>query len=102
MSKKEIQEKELKNVMAKDIGNKNPVFSPEHISELHALFSIYADPRQRRGDVRDLLITASTLGLDQKFELVFRVLQDLYDQTNGAPLDFEQFLKELTARIVNH
>ena len=92
-SKKEAQEKELKAVLAKDIGNKNPVFSPDHISELHALFSIYADPRQRRTDVRDMLITASTLGLDHKYEFVFRVLQDVYDQTNGAPLDFETFLK---------
>lgn len=100
MSKREIQEKELKAVLAKDVATKNPVFSPEHITELHALFSIYADPRQRRADVRDMMITASTLGLDAKYELVFRVLQELYDTTNGAPLDFEQFLRELTNRIV--
>lgn len=100
MSKKEIQEKELKAVLAKDIATKNPVFSPEHITELHALFSLYADPRQRRADVRDLLVTASTLGLDTKYEFVFRVLQDIQDGTHGAPLDFEQFLRELTQRVV--
>lgn len=99
-SKKEIEQKELKTVLGKDIATKNPVFSPDHITELHALFSIYADPRQRRADVRDMLITAGTLGLDAKYEFVFRVLQELYDTTNGAPLDFEQFLKELTARVV--
>jgi Ca2+-binding EF-hand superfamily protein len=76
------------------------VLSPEHITELHALFSLYADPRQRRADVRDLLVTASTLGLDTKYEFVFRLLQDLYDGTQGAPLDFEQFLKEITTRLV--
>ena len=32
MSKREIQEKELKNVLSKDIGAKNPVFATEHIS----------------------------------------------------------------------
>ena len=92
-SKKDIQEKELKAVLSKDIGSKNPVFSTEHITELHALFSLYADPRQRRADVRDFLLTASTLGLDHKYEFVFRLLQDIQDSTHGAPLDFEQFLK---------
>ena len=101
MSKREIQDKELKTVLGKDIATKNPVFSTEHITELHALFSLYADPRQRRADVRDLLMTASTLGLDTKYELVFRLIQEIYDGTNGAPLDFEQFLKEITNRVVH-
>ena len=100
MSKREIQEKELKAVLAKDVSTKNPVFSPDHITELHALFSLYADPRQRRADIRDVLMTASTLGLDHKYEFVFRLLSEVHDSTHGAPLDFEQFLKELTARIV--
>ena len=76
------------------------MLSPEHIEELHALFCLYADPRQRRADTRDLLITASTLGLDTKYEFVFRLLQDVYDGTNGAALDFESFLKEITQRLV--
>jgi len=101
MSKKDIQQKELTSILAKDIGAKNAIFSPEAISELHALFSLYADPRQRRADVRDILMTASTLGLDQKYEFVFRVLQEIHDATNGSALDFEGFLKELTAKIVD-
>lgn len=100
MSKREAEQKELKAVLAKDIGAKNPVFSTDSIQELHALFSLYADPRQRRADVRELLITASTLGLDHKYEFVFRLLQEINDGTHGNALDFEQFLKELTARIV--
>jgi len=32
MSKKEIQDKELKSVMAKDIGAKNAIFSPDAIA----------------------------------------------------------------------
>lgn len=102
MSKKDIQEKELKAVLAKDIGSKNAVFSPDGIAELHALFSLYADPRQRRADVRDFLMTASTLGLDQKYEFVFRLLQEIQDSTHGAALDFEGFLKELTNKIVHN
>ena len=93
MSKREIQEKELKAVLTKDVSTKNPVFSPEHITELHALFSLYADPRQRRADIRDVLMTASTLGLDSKYEFVFRLLSEIHGSTNGAALDFEQFLK---------
>lgn len=100
MSKKEIEAKELNAVLGKDIATKNPVLSPEHISELHALFSLYADPRQRRADCRDLLQTAQTLGLDSKYELVFRLLNDINDGTQGAALDFERFLKELTQRLV--
>lgn len=100
MSKKELQEKDLKAVLAKDIGSKNAIFTPDSIAELHALFSLYADPRQRRADIRDLLMTANTLGLDQKYEFVFRVLHDIHDSTNGQALDFEGFLRELTNRIV--
>jgi len=93
MSKREIQEKELKTILGKDVATKNPVFSPDHITELHALFSLYADPRQRRADIRDILMTAGTLGLDTKYEFVFRLLHEVHDGTKGAPLDFEQFLK---------
>jgi len=100
MSKREIEDKELKGVLSKDISTKNPVLSPEHIAELHALFSLYVDPRQRKADCRDLLQTASTLGLDSKYELVFRLISDINDSTQGTALDFERFLKELTTRLV--
>jgi Ca2+-binding EF-hand superfamily protein len=100
MSKRELQEKDLKTILAKDIGAKNPSFSADHIADLHAVFSLYADPRQRRADVRDILLTASTLGLDAKYEFVFRLIHEIHDQTGGNALDFEGFLKELTTRIV--
>lgn len=100
MSKREIENKELKAVLAKDITTKNPIFSPEHITEFHALFSLYCDPRQRRADCRDLLQTAQTLGLDKKYEIVFKLIMDINDSTGGAPLDFEGFVKELTNRLV--
>lgn len=75
LSKKQVQEKDLQAVLSKDIGSKNPVFSTDFISDLHAMFSLYADPRQRRADIRDILMTAKTLGLDSKFELVCRALE---------------------------
>lgn len=101
MSKREIEEKELKTVLGKDVGAKNPVFSPETIGELHALFCLYADPRQRRADTRECLMTAQTLGLDTKYEFVFRLLDDINHSSGGAALNFEEFLKELTQRIVS-
>jgi len=64
----------LAAVLSKDIGAKNPIFSTQHIEELHSLFALDADPRQRRADVKDLLMTAKTLGLDERYDIVFRVL----------------------------
>ena len=101
MSLREKEAAELKAVLAKDITTKNPIFSPEHITEFHALFSLYADPRMRRADCRDLLQTAQTLGLDKKYEIVFKLITDINDSTGGAPLDFEGFVKELTNRLVS-
>ncbi len=98
MSKKEIQAKDLQAVLGKEICTKNPIFTPDSIAEIHALFSLYADPRQRRVDVKDLLMTARTLGLDKTYDIVFRVLAEVSD--SGDALNFEEFLKALTARIV--
>ena len=79
--------KDLKDVLSKEIGAKNPIFSTQHIEELHSLFSLYSDPRQRRVNVKDMLMTAKTLGLDEKYDIVFRVLHDVAE--NGTALNFE-------------
>jgi hypothetical protein len=60
---------------------------------------LYADPRQRRADIKDILMTAKTLGLDEKYDIVFRLLVEV-SETSGDSLNFEEFLKVLTARIV--
>ena len=99
MSRKETQKKDLDAIMSKDIGKKNPIFTADSIAELHAMFSLYADPRQRRADIRDILMTAKTLGLD-RYELVTRIIEEIGDAYGGDPLDFETFLRELTTRIV--
>jgi hypothetical protein len=77
MSRKQIEEKDLQAVLSKDIASKNPIFSNQHITELHALFSLYADPRQRRTDIKDIVLTAKSLGLDEKYDVVFRILVEL-------------------------
>lgn len=88
MSRREILDKDLQAVLQKDVATKNPIFSPEHIVELHTLFSLYADPRQRRVDIKDIIMTAKTLGLDEKYDIVFRVLVEL-SETSGDAVNFE-------------
>lgn len=99
MSRKEIEAKDLQAVLSKDIGAKNPIFSNQHIVELHSLFSLYADPRQRRADIKDLIMSAKTLGLDGIYDIVFRVLVEVAEGSSDA-VSFEDFLKALTARVV--
>lgn len=41
------------------------------------MFLLYADPRQRRAEIKDLLLTATTLGLDSQYELVYRVFVEI-------------------------
>lgn len=101
LSKKEQQEKDLKVIMVKEIGAKNPIFSPDHIAELYSMFSLYADPRQRRVDINDILMTAKSLGLDRKNELVYNALLSMAVDAGNHALDFETFLRELTAKIVS-
>ena len=101
LSKKEAQDKELKAILSKDIGANNPIFSPGHLSELYQVFSLYQDPRQRRTDIRDIILTASTLGLDTRFEIAFKLLEDINEASNGNALDFEGFVRALTEKIVN-
>ena len=86
--------------MAKPIGAKNPIFDQKFIVELHSMFSLYADPRQRRAEMRDLLLTASTLGLDKKYELVYRAITEIDEANHSNALDFEGFITELTKKIV--
>jgi hypothetical protein len=99
MSRKEIQAKDLQAVLQKDIATKNPIFANDSVTELHSLFSLYADPRQRRVDIKDILMTAKTLGLDERYDIVFRVLVEV-SESSGDALNFEEFLKAITARIV--
>ena len=88
MSRREVQAKDLQTVLQKEVATKNPIFTAEHITELHNLFSLYADPRQRRVDVRDILMSAKNLGLDEKYDIVFRTLQEVAE-SSGDAVNFE-------------
>lgn len=100
MSRKEQFEKEKKAFLLKDVVTKNPIFVGDQIDELYNLFFLYADPRTKRADVRDILMTAKTLGLDQKYSLVYRAIEEVADSAIGSDIDIETFIKELTNRIV--
>lgn len=52
------------------------------------MFKLYADPRYNRADIRDILMTAKTLGLDSKHELVFRALEEICESVGSDALDF--------------
>jgi hypothetical protein len=45
----------------------NPIFTNDHILEFYDLFHLYADPRTHKVDLRDVLTTARTLGLHQRY-----------------------------------
>lgn len=99
-SRKEALDKEKAVVLSKDYATKNPILALEHVEELFNLFALYMDPRNKKTDVRDILMTAKTLGLDQKYQLVFRALEEVADGRHGDPIDFETFIKDLTAKMV--
>lgn len=42
--------------------------------------------------MRDILLTAATLGLDAKYELVYRAITEIDEANHGNALDFEGFL----------
>lgn len=99
-SRKEALEKEKKVLFGKDFVTKNPVLAVDHIEELFHLFNLYADARTKRVDARDILVTARTLGLNEKYAFVFKALEEVTEGEQGTDLDFETFVKELTAKIV--
>lgn len=100
MSRKEQLEKEKNAILSKDVATKNPIFEAGQITELFNMFSLYADPRNKKTDIRDVLVTARTLGLHEKYHLVFNALEQIADARKGDPIDFETFLKDLTAKLV--
>ena len=47
------------------------------------------------------MTTAKTLGLDKRYSLIFKVLEDLHTQYNEDEIDFETFVRELTEKMVS-
>jgi Ca2+-binding EF-hand superfamily protein len=91
----------LKAALGLEIVLKNPIFSSEHIEELFNMFYLYAEPRTSKADIRDVLVTARALGLDKKYELVFRAIEEVSEVHHGDKISFESFIKDLTRIIVS-
>lgn len=77
----------------------HPIFSYDHIGEFYEMFILYADPRTKKADVRDILVTAKTLGLTDKFPIIGHALDDLAASYDDV-VDFEKFIADLTAKLV--
>ena len=74
MTRKDQIARDKEALMKKEVVTKNPIFTFDHISEFYDLFILYADFRTKRADIRDVLTTARTLGLNSKYLIVFRAL----------------------------
>jgi len=101
LTRKDQLERDKKAVFAKDIVTKNPIFSQQHIDEFYELFVLYADNRTRRADVKDIVSTAKTLGMDNKYKIIYDALVTLSNSVEDEPIDFETFITQLTAIMGN-
>ncbi len=48
-----------------------------------------------------MLTTARTLGLNTKYVIVYRALEEISEAYAGEPVDFELFIKDLTKKLGN-
>ena len=79
----------------------NPTFTNDHILDFHTLFVLYANPYTKKIDIRDVISTAKTLGLEKRFKMIFKVLMDLSESYNDVNVDFETFIRDLTDKMVS-
>lgn len=76
--------------------------------EFYDLFSLYSNRNTEKTDFADILSTAKTLGLDEKYAMVFRLLteiqsenqQEASEQNIPESVDFPTFLLQLSHKLV--
>ncbi|CAK65330.1 unnamed protein product (macronuclear) [Paramecium tetraurelia] len=98
MSRRDQIEKDKQALLAKPWVKNHPIFTYDHIAEFYEMFVLYAEPRTKKADVRDILVTAKTLGLTDKFPIIAHALDDLASSYDDA-VDFETFISDLTAKL---
>lgn len=64
------------------------------------MFKLLADYRTNKIYLSEILQTAQTLGIHEKYKIVYRCLERFQEDIGDEPIDFETFVKELTQRIV--
>ena len=87
LSRKDQLKKDRDALWVKPIVTKNPVFTQQHIEEFFEMFNLYIDARTRQADLKDIVNTARTLGLDSKYQIIYGALVDLANE-NEFPLNF--------------
>ncbi len=80
----------------------NIVFTNEHISDFYDMFKLLADYRSNKIYLSEVLQTAQTLGVHEKYKIVYKCLERFQEEIGDEPIDFETFVKELTKRIVKN
>jgi len=89
----------MKSLLNKDIVKNNELFSHEQIAQLLVAFEHFVDPWTKQMNIRTMLSCASTLGLDEKYPTIMRILQDINQKQPN--LSYEDFLQEVTERLGN-
>ena len=64
------------------------------------MFNLYIDAQRREADIKDIVNTAKTLGLDTKYQIVYGALVDIANESE-YPMNFETFLEQLTFKLGN-
>jgi hypothetical protein len=77
LNRKDQLEKDKKTIFAKDIVIKNRIFIQQHIEELYELFVLYADNHTHRADLKDIISTAKSVGMDIKYRIIYDPLCDV-------------------------
>ena len=77
------------------------MFTNEHIGDFYDMFKLLADYRTNKIYLSEVLQTAQTLGIHEKYVIVYKCLERFQEEISDEAIDFETFVKELTKRIVN-
>jgi hypothetical protein len=70
LNRKDQLEKDKKTIFAKDIVIKNRIFIQQHIV-------LYADNHTHRADLKDIISTAKSVGMDIKYRIIYDPLCDV-------------------------
>ncbi|CDJ70095.1 caltractin, putative [Eimeria necatrix] len=77
-----------------------PGLTADEIEEVREAFSLFDTDGSGTVDPKELKAAMQTLGFESKNPSVFQMIAEL-DRDGGGPVDFEEFLDAITAKLVN-
>ncbi|KAL4467469.1 hypothetical protein ABPG72_000679 [Tetrahymena utriculariae] len=104
------QKQERRAVLeASPFANNHETFMKDQILEFYDLFELYFDKQKRGVDINDILATARTLGLDSKYQMVYKVLSQIQSEHHDLSrrlnkpdnVDFKEFIDLLSLKLGN-